>query len=473
MDIIDVMSAPSSSSKATGRQASGAQQGATQDFGALLSQRQTHGDGKQAGSSTQTLSTSQDASLASLEQAVSALSPEQQSALKEQLQQDPAALEALTSSQQEALTALLDGEALGDKAYQDLSDALSALESLPKNAQQRLASGLDGSQTWVGDVDTGAADSSIASGTSPDATPSTEIKDGPLGLAMIAARMNLIDQVGSSAAAASNGDKLALAGQAAANGDGRRDQATLSQTALNTDWLNRNAVAQAVSDSSAAATNRQSMAGTVFSDSAAAALMADGSDARSAAFSSSSASSDMLALSAGDRLTGMAGTASSPASVAASAQAQAGSGALTAPVASQQWQQQLGQQLLGMTQRGDQQMELKLHPADLGPLSVSLKVAEHGGAQAQFLSAHSQVRNALEQAMPQLREALAQQGITLGDTSVGHQASGQQPQEQGLAGRQSQGPGSIGDTDESVVDPRSMLSSTATTQLDGRVDLYA
>ncbi|MGB8712842.1 MAG: flagellar hook-length control protein FliK [Onishia taeanensis] len=286
--------------------------------------------------------------------------------------------------------------------------------------------------------------------------------------------MNLIDQAGSSAAAASNGDKLALAGQAAANGDGRRDQATLSQTALNTDWLNRSAMAQAVSDSAATAANRQNMAGFVASDSASAALLADGADARSAAFSSSSVSSDMLAaLSSGDRLSGMAGTGANPASVATSAQAQAGSGALTAPVASQQWQQQLGQQLLGMTQRGDQQMELKLHPADLGPLSVSLKVAEHGGAQAQFLSAHSQVRNALEQAIPQLREALAQQGITLGDTSVGHQASGQQPQEQGLAGGQSQGPGGIGDTDEGGVDPRSMLSSTATTQMDGRVDLYA
>lgn len=473
MDIMDVMSAPSSSSKATGRQANGAQQGAAQDFGALLSQRQTRGDGKQDASSPQALSASQDTSLARLKQAVAALSPEQLSALKGQLQQDPAQ-DALTASQREALTALLDGEPLGEKAAQDLSKVLSALESLPNNGQQSPTSDPDSSQTWVSDVDTGAADSSIASGIAPDATPSTEVKDGPLGLAIIAARMNLIDQAGS-AAAASNGDKLALAGQAAANGDGRRDQTTLSQPALNAaDWLNRNAMAQAVSDSTATAANRQSMAGFVTSDSAAAALMADGADARSAAFTSSSASSDMLAtLSSGDRLGSMAGAGSSPASVATSVQAQAGSGALTAPVASQQWQQQLGQQLLGMTQRGDQQMELKLHPADLGPLSVSLKVAEHGGAQAQFLSAHAQVRNALEQAIPQLREALAQQGITLGDTSVGHQASGQHSQEQGLAGRQSQGTGIIGENDEGGVDPRSMLSPSATSLIDGRVDLYA
>lgn len=470
MDIIDVMSAPGSSSKATGRQANGAQQGAAEDFGALLSQRRALGGGKQDASSAQALSPSQDTPLARLKQAVSALSPEQLSALKEQLQQDPAQ-NALTASQREALAALLDGEPLGEQASQDLSQVLSALEALPNHAQKNSTSDLDGSQTWLSDVDTGTTDSSMANGASPDAAPSTDVNDGPLGLAMIAARMNLIDQAGSST---SNGEKLALAGQATANADARRDQAPLSQAALNTDWLNRSAMAQAVSDSAATAANRQSMAGFVASDSAAASLLADGADARGAAFSSSSASSDLLAaLSSGDRLSGMAGTGATPASLATSAQAQIGSGALTAPIASQQWQQQLGQQLLGMTQRGDQQMELKLHPADLGPLSVSLKVAEHGGAQAQFLSAHAQVRNALEQAIPQLRDALAQQGITLGDTSVGHQASGQQPQEQGLAGRQSQGAGILGDTDEGAVDPRSMLSSTTTNLMDGRVDLYA
>jgi flagellar hook-length control protein FliK len=464
------MSAPGSSSKATGRQANGAQQGAAEDFGALLSQRQTLSDGKQNASSAQALSHSQDTPLARLKQAVSALSPEQLSALKEQLQQDPAQ-NALTASQREALAALLDGKPLGEKASQDLSQVLSALEALPNHAQKNSTSDLEGSQTWLSDVDTGTTDASMANGASPDAAPSTDVNDGPLGLAMIAARMNLIDQAGSST---SNGEKFALAGQATANADARRDQAPLSQAALNTDWLNRSAMAQAVSDSAATAANRQSMAGFVASDSAAASLLADRADARGAAFSSSSASSDLLAaLSSGDRLSGMAGTGATPASLATSAQAQIGSGALTAPIASQQWQQQLGQQLLGMTQRGDQQMELKLHPADLGPLSVSLKVAEHGGAQAQFLSAHAQVRNALEQAIPQLRDALAQQGITLGDTSVGHQASGQQPQEQSLAGRQSQGPGILGDTDEGAVDPRSMLSSTTTNLMDGRVDLYA
>lgn len=100
---------------------------------------------------------------------------------------------------------------------------------------------------------------------------------------------------------------------------------------------------------------------------------------------------------------------------------------LNAPLASREWQQGLGQQLVGLHQRGEQSIELHLHPSELGPLSVSLKIGELG-AQAQFLSAHAHVRAAVEQAIPQLREALASQGISLSETSVGEQR--QPPREQ-------------------------------------------
>ncbi|KFC50708.1 hypothetical protein DK37_08975 [Halomonas sp. SUBG004] len=73
-----------------------------------------------------------------------------------------------------------------------------------------------------------------------------------------------------------------------------------------------------------------------------------------------------------------------------------------------------------LSEGGEQHIQMKLHPAELGPLSISLKMTEHG-AQAHFLSAHAQVRQVLEQAIPQLRDALAEQGISLGETSVGEQ----------------------------------------------------
>ncbi|MDW5375713.1 flagellar hook-length control protein FliK [Halomonas sp. HP20-15] len=105
---------------------------------------------------------------------------------------------------------------------------------------------------------------------------------------------------------------------------------------------------------------------------------------------------------------------------------------LSAPLASAEWQQSLGQQLVNMQQRGDQRVQLHLHPAELGPLSIHLKVDDQM-AQAQFMSTNPHVRAALEQAIPQLREALGEAGIQLGEAMVGDQQQGQEQGHDGTA----------------------------------------
>ncbi|TDX30981.1 flagellar hook-length control protein FliK [Modicisalibacter xianhensis] len=144
---------------------------------------------------------------------------------------------------------------------------------------------------------------------------------------------------------------------------------------------------------------------------------------------------------------------------------------LAAPLASAQWQQGLGQQLVALHQRGGQQVELHLHPAELGPLSISLKVDDQL-AQAQFFSANPQVRAAVEQAIPQLREALEESGIQLGEAMVGeHQqrdeSRDQSRGERAMAGRT--GDSRLTSADESAPAPR-----TTTIALDDNaIDLYA
>jgi flagellar hook-length control protein FliK len=102
---------------------------------------------------------------------------------------------------------------------------------------------------------------------------------------------------------------------------------------------------------------------------------------------------------------------------------------LATAVGTAQWQDGLGQQVIDMITRGEQQVDLRLNPVELGPLSISLNLND-GNTQAQFQSAHASVRAAVEQALPQLREALASQGISLGQASVSdesaRQASGDQ-----------------------------------------------
>ncbi|WP_447956863.1 flagellar hook-length control protein FliK [Vreelandella sp. EE7] len=145
--------------------------------------------------------------------------------------------------------------------------------------------------------------------------------------------------------------------------------------------------------------------------------------------------------------------------------------AINAPVTSAAFPEKLGQQLIQLTQRGgEQHVKLELHPAELGPLSISLKVSEHG-TQAQFFSAHAQVRQVVEQAIPQLREALAAQGISLGETSVGEHG---QPNEQAFAqanGASARGGGDAAEGGLEGIDAG--LATPVRLTLDGRVDLYA
>jgi len=164
-----------------------------------------------------------------------------------------------------------------------------------------------------------------------------------------------------------------------------------------------------------------------------------------------------------------AGAASTPAPATAT---------LSAPVASAQWQQGLGQQLIQLHQRGGQQVQLHLHPAELGPLSVQLKVDDQL-AQAQFLSHNPQVRAAIEQAIPQLRAALNEAGIQLGEAMVGEQPQPGQQDASGGSGRPASGaPGALaqgasGPGDEGVDGEAGMTITAPPGSRVGGVDLYA
>jgi flagellar hook-length control protein FliK len=98
------------------------------------------------------------------------------------------------------------------------------------------------------------------------------------------------------------------------------------------------------------------------------------------------------------------------------------SGQLTAALGSNDWQQSLSQQIVMFTHQGQQTAQLHLHPEDLGSIQISMKITDNQ-AQLHFVSGHSDVRAAIESAMPQLRSALADNGISLGQSSVGGDAS--------------------------------------------------
>lgn len=80
--------------------------------------------------------------------------------------------------------------------------------------------------------------------------------------------------------------------------------------------------------------------------------------------------------------------------------------------------QGLGQRLIGMVQQGLQQAQLRIHPEHLGPLEVRLRT-EGDAVQVTLASPHASVREALESALPRLRDSLAEHGLSLAQADVG------------------------------------------------------
>ena len=89
------------------------------------------------------------------------------------------------------------------------------------------------------------------------------------------------------------------------------------------------------------------------------------------------------------------------------------------------WDNALGQKVLWMVSQQQQVAELTLNPPDLGPLQVVLSIS-NDEASATFVSQHADVRQALEAALPRLKEMMAESGITLNSATVSQEGARQQ-----------------------------------------------
>jgi flagellar hook-length control protein FliK len=133
------------------------------------------------------------------------------------------------------------------------------------------------------------------------------------------------------------------------------------------------------------------------------------------------------------------------------------------------WGQSLADRVVWLTGREHQIAELKLNPPNLGPLEVRV-VVQQDQASVSFLSQHAVVREAIEQAMPRLRDMLEQQDLRLVQANIGersdrgHEAGGRDRRTSD--GRSGGEKASDGDWErgEAVTSPSSGL---------GLVDLFA
>ena len=90
------------------------------------------------------------------------------------------------------------------------------------------------------------------------------------------------------------------------------------------------------------------------------------------------------------------------------------------------WSQQFGEKIVWLSKNGQQSAQININPPELGPVQITLNLS---GDQAKmvFASPHAEVRQAIENALPQLREMLSATGISLGQTNVGANMAQQNP----------------------------------------------
>ena len=96
------------------------------------------------------------------------------------------------------------------------------------------------------------------------------------------------------------------------------------------------------------------------------------------------------------------------------------------PVAQPGWHDDFSQKVTWVATQNLQSADIHLNPPQLGPVSISLDI-KGDQAIAHFVSAHPAVRDAIEQALPKLRQMMEDNGITLSDASVGSQARRDNP----------------------------------------------
>lgn len=136
------------------------------------------------------------------------------------------------------------------------------------------------------------------------------------------------------------------------------------------------------------------------------------------------------------------------------------------PAGQRGWAEDVGNRVMWMVGRAESKAELVLTPPNMGKVEVSINL---NGDQttAQFVAATQAARDALEQAMPRLREILAQSGISLGQTSVNTSA------EQQAGGEERGRNGHRGSGASGIEAGEAGTTTTWARQSDGLVDTFA
>ncbi len=119
------------------------------------------------------------------------------------------------------------------------------------------------------------------------------------------------------------------------------------------------------------------------------------------------------------------------------------------------WGEEVGSRVKWMVNNQVQSAELKMNPAHLGPVEVKISV-QNDQTTIHFTAQNGAVREALDSAMPRLREMLGDNGVNLADVDVSDQSFAQQQQASEQEREALDGENSSGDGRENGLESRDM-----------------
>jgi len=98
------------------------------------------------------------------------------------------------------------------------------------------------------------------------------------------------------------------------------------------------------------------------------------------------------------------------------------------------WSQSMGKQILLMVNQNISTAEIRLNPSNLGPIEVLIDMSDEQ-VSVSMSSRHAIVRDAMEQALPKLREMLEQSGFSLADADISKHSFAEQREQNAENGR--------------------------------------
>ncbi|NOZ53392.1 MAG: hypothetical protein GXP08_09655 [Gammaproteobacteria bacterium] len=134
------------------------------------------------------------------------------------------------------------------------------------------------------------------------------------------------------------------------------------------------------------------------------------------------------------------------------------------------WGQDVGQRVYWMITQNVQHVAMQLNPKHLGPMDVKVSVGLDQQVNVSFTTQHSTVKDALDAAIPRLREMLDNQGLNLGSVNVSDTPNRQYQQRSNGDEFEQKEPSLLSEQELSL---EMMPATSAGLSGQGFVDLYA